>query len=155
MPSAANPISDLNLYTPQPGDPHSQAHPIVVLPPNLSPGFTLVVSASGNYELSFSNGMAPSTNNGNSTARVYIVAFSYAFTSPVWWHTLHSPPNVGRGLTIETARFSPAQIFGATQMLIGSWWDDGSYPDSWDGVLSFFTNHPEGGGHHTVTIIPG
>jgi hypothetical protein len=130
-------------------------HPIVVLPPGLGSGFTLVVSANGNYELTFSNGMGSAAHNGSATARVYIVAFASSVSNPIWWYTLQSSPNVGRELITETATFSPAQISGATRILVGAWWDDGTFPNSQNGTVAYFQAHPEGGGHHSVGIIPG
>jgi hypothetical protein len=151
MPSAANPISDLVLFTPQSGEPH----PMVQLPSNLSSGFTLNLSPQGIYELSFSNGMAPSTNNNHATARVYLAAFSTTAANPIYTVTASVPPNIDRMVTIVKIQFTVAQVLTATAIWVGSWWDDGTYPDSRDGAIAYFTNHPSGEGHHTVTIIPG
>jgi hypothetical protein len=152
MPQAVNPIANINLYTPQPGDPHSVAHPFVLYDGALASGFDLGLNPSGDYSLSFSNGMAPATNNNHATARVYLSAFSDVVSNPIWAHTVSVPPNVGRSLTIATVRFTVAQVFAATQIWVGSWWDDGTYPDSRDGVIAYFRDHPEGGSHHTVPI---
>ena len=155
MPQAANPTSDINLFTPPPGDPHSVPHPFIRLPSPLGPNFTLVKSPNGLYQLSFSNGMAPSTNNNHAAARVYVAAFSTSVSSPDWTHTQSVPPNHDRMLTIVTIDFAPGLISGATALWVGSWWDDGTYPDSQPGVIAYFADHPSGGSHHTVPIIPG
>jgi hypothetical protein len=155
MPQVANPIGTLNLYTPQAGDPHSTAHPYVVYDPPLASGFTLILNPQGDYSLSFSNGMGQSANNNHATARVYLSAFADAVSNPIWAHTVSVPPNVDRMLTIAKVSFSVAEVLRAAQIWVGSWWDDGSYPSSRDGVIAYFRDHPEGAGHHTVPIIVG
>lgn len=152
MPQAANPVANLNLYTPRSGDHHTVAHPYVVYDPPLASGFDLKLNPQGDYSLSFSNGMAPGTNNNHATGRVYLSAFADAVSNPVWAHTASVPPNVGRMLTIVSVPFTVAQVLTATQIWVGSWWDDGTYPDSRDGVIAYFRDHPEGGNHHTVPI---
>ncbi len=142
------------LHAPARGS-HSAAHPYVVYDAALASGFTLNLSPQGVYELTFTNGMAPSTNNNHATGRVYISAFSSAVSNPIWTHTVSSPPNVGRMLTTEQVTFMVAQVLTATQVWVGSWWDDGTYADSRDGVIAYFHDHPEGGNHHTVPIILG
>ena len=136
MPRAANPFANLVLYTPQPGDHHAVAHPYVVYGPALAAGFDLSLNPEGDYSLSFSNTMAPSTNNNHATGRVYFSAFSDVVSNPIWAHTQALPPNEGPTLTIAKVRFTVGQVFGATQIWVGSWWDDGTYPDSRDGVIA-------------------
>ena len=155
MPQVANPIGTLNLYTPQPGDPHSVAHPYVVYDSSLASGFTLILNSQGDYSLSFSNGMALGTNNNHATGRVYLSAFATTALDPIWAHTASVPPNVGRMLTIVKVSFTVGQILRATGIWVGSWWDDGTYADSRDGVIAYFRDHPEGGSHHTVPILVG
>ena len=152
MPQAANPMANINLYTPQPGDLHSVAHPYIVYEPPLNSGFDLTLNPQGDYSLSFANGMAPSTNNNHATARVYLSAFSDVVSNAIWAHTASVPPMVNRMFISVTVKFTVAQVLGATQIWAGCWWDDGTYPDSRDGVIAYFRDHPEGGSHHTVPI---
>src|ERR1700722_19001049 len=152
MPQAVNPIANINLYTPQPGDHHAVAHPYVFYDPPLASGFALELYPQGDYSLLFSNGMIPGTNNNHATALVFLSAFSDIVSNPKWAHTVSVSPNANRSLTIVRVTFSVGQVFGATQIWVGSWWDDGTYPDSRDGVIAYFRDHPEGGSHHTVPI---
>jgi hypothetical protein len=152
MPQAANPMASIHLYTPQPGDPHSVAHPYVLYDSPLASGFDLALNPQGDYSLSFGNNVAPSANNHHADARVCLSAFSDVVSNPIWVHAVSVPPMVQRMFTSVTVTFTVGQILGATQIWVGSWWDDGTYPDSRDGVIAYFRDHPEGDGHHTVPI---
>ena len=152
MPQAANPFGSLRLYTPGPDDPHTQPHPYVVYPDPLKSGFDLIASPAGDYELSFGNDMLPTANNNHATGCVYLSAFADTATNPIATRTVMLPPNHDRMFSSATIGLSVAQVAGATQIWAGSWWDDGTYADSRDGVIAYFRDHPEGGTHHTVPI---
>jgi hypothetical protein len=47
--------------------------------------------------------------------------------------------------------FFKASLNGATNLWLGCWWDDGSYPTAAD----YFAAHPSATGHHTVPITTG
>lgn len=152
MPQASNPLGTLHLYTPAPGDPHSVAHPYVVYDPLLASGFDLVVGADGAYALTFSNHMNPSDHGGNANSRVYISIFASDVLNPVLPYSLLLVADTDHSRSSASLGFTSGQTPGATSIWVGSWWDDGTYPDSRDGVIAYFRDHPEGGSHHTVPI---
>lgn len=155
MPQATNPQGTLTLYTPQPGDPHSVAHPYVVFDASLQEGFTLIAGADGAYALNFRNGMATTDPGGNANGMVYVSFFADSVLNPIRVYTSTLIPDTEHSRSGAGFGFNPGEITGATDVWVGSWWDDGSYPSTRDGVIAYFRDHPEGGSHHTVPIRIG
>lgn len=132
---------NFEMFTGGPGPDH----PMIV--PQFSLPFTLLANERGVYEVTF-------TNQLSAPVRVYAKAFSAS--APDLWSYSVSVPNAapgGRAYNIE--HFNPGQLNGATQLWLGSWWDDGSYPETAEGVAAYFTDHPGGPEHHTVPILVG
>lgn len=149
MSSAADPIFPVTLFTPSGGGPHDTAHPMAQLPSTQSQPFTLdrdVDPPRNRYSIRFENQLA----SGSASVRIYLIAFTISVSSPTWTGSM--------GLsTGNTSRFQFTQgdIGSATNLWVGAWWDDGTYPATTAGIEAYFTAHPSGGGHHTVPIIPG
>lgn len=153
MSQAANPTCPITQFTPGPGDPHSQAHPMVQLPSSQSQPFTLLKGPNNTYNLTFENQIDGNANNHHPDARVYIAAFVTEVSTPTWTHSVKVPagtPNNSVEVDIPAA-----DIGSSTHIWMGAWWNDGTYPDTLQGIKDYFAAHPSGGNHHTVPIIPG
>jgi hypothetical protein len=149
MSEAANPICPVVLYTPE-GHDHHEAHPMIQLPSGQTQPFTLLKDTPppNTYTIEFNNTMTAGPNIQN--ARMYLAAFTTSVSSPNWWSTLSVP--IGE---LQQIQFTTADLNGGTSLWAGAWWDNGTFPDSEQGVKDYFAEHPSGGIHHTVPIILG
>jgi len=147
--SAADPTFLLEKFTPEPGDPHGTAHPMVKLPQDLSRPFTLLTNPpppADSYSIGFNCNLGP---NGGS-ARLYMAAFLTSVSSPTWWNSLAINSS-----EVKRVRFTKTDLGNGTNLWLGAWWDDGTYAGTLAGVTAYFAAHGIDGGHHSVPIITG
>lgn len=146
MSSSSNPLSELDLA---PADHHAVAHPKVdMLAAN--PPFTLLKnSGTTTYQLSFRN-----QTTGN--ARVFAMGFTTSSSSPLWaTGSLTLAPASGPS-DIHVLEFTVADLNGSTTLWLGAWWDDGTYGTGTPAeIASYFSDHPDTTGHHTIPVLVG
>ena len=152
MSSASNPICPVTLFTPDGGGGHHDvAHPMTQLPAGQTEPFTLLKNTpppEHTFSVQFDNQLT--AGPGIQNARAYLAAFTTSVSSPAWTGTLSVPTGETQGIS-----FTRADLNGGTDMWMGTWWDDGTYPATEQGVIAYFEAHPNGGMHHTVPIRIG
>lgn len=143
MSSSSTLISHFNLYT----APHgaSATHPMLV--PNQEQPFTLL-QTNGKYTFTFFNRL-------DAQVRVYARGFGPAPMETLWSATVAVVNESSNDAHYVYLEASPAELNGSTQIWVGCWWDDGTYPGTTVGIQTYFTDHPEGTEHHTVPILVG
>jgi hypothetical protein len=148
MSSSSNPLCELNL-APADHHAHTIAHPMVVILAS-NPPFTLLKNpGTNNYQLSF-------RNQTSAAARVFAMGFTTSSSSPLWSTgslTLAAASPQG---VIYQLPFSVADLNGSTNLWLGAWWDDGTYGTGTPAeIASYFSDHPDTTGHHTIPVLVG
>jgi hypothetical protein len=83
--------------------------------------------------------------------RIYAVGFTTDPTHPLW--TNCSIVTTNDTTVFHNLNFTAADLHGSSQIWLGSWFDDGTYPPNQAGILAYFHAHPNSPGHHTVPVI--
>ncbi len=148
MSSSTELTSAIDLYT--------GAHGAATSHPKLTPGesqpFTLLKNPVINgYRLSFFQRLDPQVRP-DLQVRVYAKGFGTSPAETLWSTSLVIDRRPG---DTRYLIFYPPDLRGSTHIWIGSWWDDGTYPGTPEGIQAYFTAHPEGGEHHTTPILVG
>jgi hypothetical protein len=127
-----------------PASPPHPAHPAINPQPDLP--FTLLTDPDGQkYSIRFFN------SGTDQRVRVFLKAFVADPDNPTWTDmSLALPPNY-QPPYVNTLSFFKISLNGATNLWIGCWWDDGTYPTA----AAYFAAHPTGVGHHTQPITTG
>ena len=145
MPSASNPISDINLA---PADHHAVAHPKVDI--LLGTPFTLLKNpGTTTYQMSFRNKIT-------GDARIFLMGFTTSPSSPLWTNGSLGVPVAPGPNSIHSLGFTAEQLNGSTTIWLGAWWDDGTYGTSgMPETMNYFSHHPDTTGHHTIPVLVG
>lgn len=120
------------------------AHPMVDFSAYTQPMTLIRNSGTNYYSLAFAN------SEVSRLVRVYMIGFTTSSSSPTFRNTLGVAHNGGAQTTL-----SPDQLNGATNLWVGAWWFDNTYPATNSGIDAYFAAHPSGGGHHTTPVIIG
>jgi hypothetical protein len=90
-------------------------------------------------------------NGANQQIRIFLKAFLSSQPSNSIWTDSSLVCRVSPPAPYDKVTFYKASLGNSDTLWIGTWWDDGTYATA----QAYFTDHPAGGGHHTVPITVG